>query len=346
MGGDVHTQARAHLSGQTAGNRLNMPRARDVRTAIIALGICCAVAIAGCTSPGPPEPATPPAAAPSPELTTTLPPQALTPTAYQEILRNVNRALAPPFDHLATAGSPEDARAALDQASSAASDAAGLLDVVPPAEVLTTHRDLLAGLRQLATDMSALRDQVASMELCALPSILPSVSNATGVNSLRTVREDLSSGRLGATYQWGEFLPAPTPLPERRLANGHLVDNQRRNGRGQFKVDNGAEHDAVVKLVQGGKPIVSVYISQGSSTTVGQISDGSYELYFTSGTDWDDQLKTFTRSCQFERFDQTAEFTTTSTKDGIEYTIQSIDLKPSINGNARTEPVPAQSFPR
>ncbi|MGH8572485.1 MAG: hypothetical protein ACREX8_07915, partial [Gammaproteobacteria bacterium] len=189
----------------------------------------------------------------------------------------------------------------------------------PPLEVLAVHRDLLAGLRQLATDLSQLSDQVASMELCAAPSILAAVSNAPGVNSLRTVSEALGSGRSGASYRWGEFLPDPISLPERRLDNGQLVDNQRRTGSGQLEVDNGTEHDAVVKLVQSGEPIVSVYVRKGSKTTVEKINDGSYELFYTSGVDWDNELETFTRSCQFERFDAPAEFTTVSVEGGVEY---------------------------
>lgn len=254
--------------------------------------------------------------------------------------------MAPAFARLAKVGSLEDARTKLGQASTAASEAARLLDVDPPAEAVAVHRDLLAGLRQITTDLSQLSGQVESMELCAVPSILAAVSNAPGVNSLRTVHETLSSGRPGASYQWGEFLPAPTPLPERRLANGRLVDNQRRTGNGQLKVDNGTEHDAVVKLVQGGSPVVSVYVGKGSETTVGKINDGSYELFYTSGIDWDGQLKTFTRSCLFERFEESVEFTTVRVEGGINYTIQSIGLQPRIGGNARTTEVPAQSFPK
>lgn len=329
MGGKAYEQKPANPSG--------------LRTAIIAVGLC-VVTMAGCGSAANPEPSTSPAAAPSPKLTTPSPP--LTPTAYQEKLRDTSSALAPAFTHLSAAASLEDARAALDETSSAASEAARLLNVDPPPDVLPAHRDLLAGLRRLTTDMSALSGQVESMELCAMPSVLPSVSNATGVNSLRTVRDELRSGRLDPSYQWGEFLPAPTPLLERRLANGRLVDNQRRNGRGQLKIDNGAEHDAVVKLVQSGRPIVSVYVRHNSKATVEQISDGNYQLFYTSGTDWDDRLRTFTRSCQFQRFEQTANFSTTSVRGGIQYTVQSVGLKPRIGGNARTEKVPAQSFPR
>ncbi|MGH3812073.1 MAG: hypothetical protein ACRDUV_06400, partial [Pseudonocardiaceae bacterium] len=104
--------------------------------------------------------------------------------------------------------------------------------------------------------------------------------------------------------------------------------------------------DAVVKLVQGGSPVVSVYVGKGSETTVGKINDGSYELFYTSGIDWDGQLKTFTRSCLFERFEESVEFTTVPVQGGIKYTIQSIGLQPRIGGNAQTAEVPSQSFPK
>lgn len=343
MSRDVNEQSPADPR-RTTGNQPGAPRATGVRRAIIALGIC-AVAISGCTSLARPEPATS-AAVSNREGAATALPAALSPSAYQEKLRSAGSAVAPVFDRLANAGSPEDARTELEQASAAAWEAARLLDVDPPAEVLAVHRDLLTGLRQLATDLSQLSDQAASMELCAAPSVLASVSNAPGVNSLRTVREVLGSGRLSGSYQWGEFLPAPTPLPERRLANGRLVDSQRRTGSGQLKVDNDTEHDAVVKLVQAGKPIVSVYVGKGSNATVEKINDGIYELFYTTGTDWDDQLKTFTRSCQFTRFEESAKFATVRVEGGREYTIQSIGLKPRIGGNAPTVMVPAESFPR
>ncbi|MDQ3762553.1 MAG: hypothetical protein M3460_13035 [Actinomycetota bacterium] len=299
-----------------------------MKRAIIALGVS-AVAIAGCSSVERPVQATTPAP--------------LSPSIYQEKLQSADSAAAAAFDRFATAGSPEDAHAELKQASGAVLEAARLLDVNPPAEMLAAHRDLVAGLRQLATDLSQLSNQAASMKLCAAPSILALASNAPGVNSLRTVREALGSGRLGTSYQWGEFLPAPTQLPERRLANGQLVDSLRRIGNGQLKVNNGTEHDAVVKLVQGGKPIVSVYVGKESSATVENIDDGNYELFYTSGIDWDNQLKTFTRSCQFIRFEAPAEFTTVPIEGGFRYTVQSVVLQPRIGGNAR---VPAQSFPR
>ncbi|MGC1735442.1 MAG: hypothetical protein WA731_22790 [Pseudonocardiaceae bacterium] len=306
-----------------------VPCATGVRRALTALGIC-GVAMAGCTSP---------------EVATTAAPITLSPSTYQNKLRSADIAVAAAFDRFATAGSPQDARAELAQASAAVLEAVRLLDVDPPAEVLTVHRDLLAGLRQLAVDLSQRRDQAASMELCAAPSIIASVSNAPGVNSLRAVREAYSSGRGGVSYQWGKSLLAPTQFPERRLANGQLLNSLRRTGNGQIRIDNGTEHDAVVKLVQAGKSIVSVYVSKGSNTTVDNINDGGYELFYTSGIDWDDQFKTFTRSCLFKHFETPVEFTTVPIQGGIKYTTQVVRLQSRAGENAPTT-VPAQSFPR
>jgi hypothetical protein len=110
-------------------------------------------------------------------------------------------------------------------------------------------------------------------------------------------------------------------------------------------VDNGLEHDAVVELVQDGKPVVSVYVGTGLNTTVDNIEDGSYELFYTSGIDWGGQLKTFTRSCSFKRFPMPVSFTTTPMEGAIRSTTQVIGLRNKIGENAQTT-LPGQSFPR
>lgn len=313
---------------RTSGNWFGASGGRGVRTAIIALGIC-AVAIAGCSS----------------QITTAAAPAALSPTVYQDKLRSVDIAVAAAMDRFATARSPEEARAGLEQASAAMVEAAQLLDINPPAEAQAVHRELLAGLRQLIVDLSHLRDQAMSRTLCAAPSIMGSVSNGPGMTSLRSVREALGSGRAGVSYHWGDSLPAPAQLPERRLATGQLIERMHQDGRGQLHIDNGTGHDAVVELVHDGKPVVSVYVGQGSKTTVDTIDDGSYELFYTSGIDWDGQLKTFTRSCLFKRFETPVNFTTIPIGGAIRSTTQAVSLRDKMGENTRTT-VPAQSFPR
>ncbi|MGH8899904.1 MAG: hypothetical protein ACRDZ4_23425 [Egibacteraceae bacterium] len=112
---------------------------------------------------------------------------------------------------------------------------------------------------------------------------MATISTQESVNRLRA-----TAAALGSTgYQWGEFLPPPTPLPERRLPNGQLVADHRHPGRNLLTIDNGTERDAVVALVQAGNTIVSVYATSGNKATVRKISDGGYELYETTGVDWD-----------------------------------------------------------
>lgn len=314
---------------RTSGNRFGAPGGMGARRAIIALGIC-AVAIAGCSSSQ-----ITPAAAPTP----------VSSTVYQDKLRSANIAVAAAMDRFATARSAEEARTGLDQAAAAVGEAAQLLDISPPDEVQAVHRELLAGLRQLAVDLAHLRDEAMSMTLCAAPSIMAAVSNGPGMTSLRSVREAFRSGRAGLEYQWGDSLLAPAQLPERRLVTGQLIDTMQRDGRGQLRVDNGTAHDAVVELVHDGKPVVSVYVSKGSITTVDDIDDGSYELFYTSGIDWDDQLKTFTRSCLFKRFETPMSFTTIPIESAIRSTTQVVSLRAKIGEKPQTT-VPAQSFPR
>lgn len=74
------------------------------------------------------------------------------------------------------------------------------------------------------------------------------------------------------------------------------------------------------------------------------IPDGTYDIFFTSGADWDG--KEFTRSCTFQRFDKTATFATTETQRRITYTKFSVILHLVPNGNSRVVDVPPDFFPK
>jgi hypothetical protein len=74
------------------------------------------------------------------------------------------------------------------------------------------------------------------------------------------------------------------------------------------------------------------------------IPDGTYDVFYTSGADWDGGQ--FTRSCTFWRLDKTATFTTTKTQSGIQYVKFSITLHPVPNGNTQLVDVPPDSFPK
>lgn len=141
---------------------------------------------------------------------------------------------------------------------------------------------------------------------------------------------------------------AATPLAQpppgdqnRRLANGQFIRAGSRTGMGELNIDNGGNHDGVVTLAINKSAIYSVYVQQGSKYTVTGIRDGTYEVFFSTGVDWDSQNRNFTRERSLQRFDDTFSFTTTS----AEATNWSITIYPVANGNANSSSVNPNDFP-
>ncbi len=131
----------------------------------------------------------------------------------------------------------------------------------------------------------------------------------------------------------------------RRLDNGQFVRAGSRAGRGELTIDNGSNHDAVVSLAVNKNPAFSVYVRNGSQYTVKGIRDGTYEIFFTTGVDWDSQNRTFTRDRTFQRFDDTLKFATTRTATEIRWSTWSITLHSVIGGTANASEVNPNDFP-
>ena len=275
-------------------------------------------------------------------------PAALTPSEYQTVLQQNGVALDSALQQVARAPTYEALTAEVATAGTLVSEMVGDLDrTVSPIAIRATHRDLVAAMREFATDLSeVVKDQVASLQLCAAPSVIATLSTTPSMEGLRQAAAALGAPSSGQPYAWGEFLPAPMPLSEYRLSNGQLVTDQRRGGDGELEVQNGTDQDAVVSLSQAGSTILSVYVTAGQTTTVAGIPDGAYDLFFNSGAGWDEQLRTFTRACEFSRFDDPTEFVTTDTAGGIQYTIHTITLQPVIGGTADVSKVDPEAFPK
>jgi hypothetical protein len=127
---------------------------------------------------------------------------------------------------------------------------------------------------------------------------------------------------------------------DRRLDNGQFVRAGSRTGRGELTIDNGGGQDGVVS-----SPAFSVYVRNGSKYTVKGIRDGTYEIFFTTGADWDSQNRTFTRDHTFQRFDDTLNFTTTKTSTEIRWSTWTITLHSVIGGTANASEVNPNDFP-
>lgn len=133
----------------------------------------------------------------------------------------------------------------------------------------------------------------------------------------------------------------PAGEQNRRLPNGQYIRAGNRTGSGELVIDNGGNKDGVVTLSRNNSAVHSVYVRQGSKFTVKGIRDGVYEVFFTTGVDWDSQARSFTRERSLQRFDDTLDFTTTRTAA----TAWDITIFPVPGGNAKTSVVNPNEFP-
>ncbi len=135
--------------------------------------------------------------------------------------------------------------------------------------------------------------------------------------------------------------PTPRPTVTRRLATGTVIKQTgARNGEGELTVENGLDLDAVAVLSRDDW-LFAVYIRNNSSHRLTGIPDGSYDLFFTLGEDWDAAQGAFTRRRDLSRFDEPFPFTSTPTT----YTVWSVTLHPVPGGTADSHDVPVNQFP-
>ena len=77
---------------------------------------------------------------------------------------------------------------------------------------------------------------------------------------------------------------APTACATSRPHSGTILHSEIRGGPGTLTIKNHLSQDAAIVLVLGRSKALSVYVRTHASTTVGNIKDGTYTIYFTAGT--------------------------------------------------------------
>lgn len=135
--------------------------------------------------------------------------------------------------------------------------------------------------------------------------------------------------------------PSP-PLKNRSLPASKVLIPPASNGDGSLKISNGTERDAYIKLVEptSRQLVAAIYVKSKTDFTTERIPDGTYELLFVTGKDWDAKTKSFTRDKSFTKFDKSLEFVTTPQA----YSIITLTLNPVVNGNATLSGVDEQEF--
>lgn len=227
---------------------------------------------------------------------------------------------------------------ALGAAATAATSAADSLDTVPtPDDAATGNNDLAMALRDLSGDLT---DAAPDNTRCAT-SPRVELGGGAGPGAVREATDSLTA--LG--YPARLKLPRTEKPRHRRLGNGRLVKDSGRSGLGKLTIDNGTDSDAVIAMTRGKKSVFTVYVRKHDRATVRSVSNGSYTVYFTTGTDWNAAKKSFTRDCSFQKFDDKAVFRTKQVSGGTQYDVLTFSLAKSILGNATTSEIPEDQFP-
>lgn len=227
---------------------------------------------------------------------------------------------------------------ALGAAATAATAAADALDTVPtPDDAATGNNDLAMSLRDLSGDLT---DAAPDNARCAT-SPRVALGGGAGPAAVRKATDSLTALGYPARLK-----PPRTEKPRhRRLGNGHLVKDSGRSGLGKLTIDNGTDSDAVIALTRGKTSVFTVYVRKHDRATVRSVSNGSYTVYFTTGSDWNAAKKSFTRDCGFQKFDDKATFRTKQVSGGTQYDVLTFSLAKSILGNATTSEIPEDQFP-
>ncbi|MFB9234090.1 hypothetical protein ACFFWC_00840 [Plantactinospora siamensis] len=265
----------------------------------------------------------------------------VTPEQYQATLTGFDSAMAAAFRSLAAAKNPHAVTLATAGISKTITEQrATLADLTPPATAASAHADLLGGLLELSSALAVAGSVADSWEVCVGPAATAQLSRDAAVERLRGAFRTLASADPAHPYRVGAFIPAKTEDANRRLSTGSYL-KRTQGGLGRLKIENNGTVDTVFSVVRGKTVVDRIYVRSKSTATVRGIPDGTYQVYFVSGIDWDSRFKAFGRDCGFERFDSTYKFTTTSRS----YTEWTLSLLAGNGGNASSSDVDPDQFP-
>jgi hypothetical protein len=282
-----------------------------------------------------PPPEAPPASSPAVQPAAPKTPERLSKDAYQKLLTGSEQTVRKAFDRAMAAPSLRDLSAAAKELSGALVAAYRQFDsAVPPSDAASAHN---AALPLLDANVTGFDGGDTEANECG---IKPSAAEQL-INAKQQIHEAVDAAELKTVagrytkvgYAWGKKLlpakPADPKVKKRRADNGEIIDRNGSRGYNVLQITNDTDGDVVIAAVTKNpkKPMASIYVRAGKTTTLEGLAAKKYTVYYKSGTDWDDDKMTFTRNCAFSKFRQS--FTPESN--------WRIELQPRIGGNAPTD---------
>ncbi|WP_152365089.1 hypothetical protein [Microlunatus speluncae] len=307
-----------------------------IRTLGVALTFLALVA-AGCGanegsgSAPPPEPVASTPVEPAPPET----PEPLSKDAYQKLLTGSESTIRKAFDQVMAAKSLAQVKSGADALDAVLAKQSQTFEATLPPDSAADAHSTAATL--LSQSQVGFEPSKAEANECG---IKPNDTEQL-IQAKQQVHDTLPGELLKETagdfkragFTWGgKLLPARPETPKgkkRRADNGEIVERNGSRGYNLLQIKNDTKEDVVIAAVTKNpkKPMASIYVRAGKDATLEGLAAKKYTVYYKSGTDWDDDKRTFTRSCAFSKFRQS--FTPESN--------WSIELQPRLGGNAPTD---------
>jgi hypothetical protein len=160
------------------------------------------------------------------------------------------------------------------------------------------------------------------------------------------VAPDAAAATVGttATVSAASTVPALISQPAAkgpRPANGAVLARRGARGEGTLDVDNGTDVDAYVTIARNGNLVLGMYVRGGEKARATDIADGTYMIYFSSGTGWNSDLLAFTADRQYTKFDEPFDYVTTRTTSAA----WEVGLQPTVGGTAETTDISGADIP-
>jgi hypothetical protein len=148
--------------------------------------------------------------------------------------------------------------------------------------------------------------------------------------------------------------PNPAPAPQNglsavSLSNGTEIKNRLRlEGHGELTLKNGTSFDAIVNVVEprGRSVVRSFYVQAGKTFVEKNIAPGIYQVYFSTGKDWDSRTRSFQDDALYGRFERQIDFYETENPltRNMEFRGYSVTLQYVEGGDEACLPVDKQTF--
>jgi hypothetical protein len=134
------------------------------------------------------------------------------------------------------------------------------------------------------------------------------------------------------------------------LRNGNRIepDISTNDGYGVLELQNGTSEDAVLSLhdLAANQIIREVYVQAKHTVRLKGIPEGTYQLDYEAGLDWDSRGSIFRCGDQYARFERDFAFTEERDQEGVQYHAITVTLHPVVGGNIRTKKISREEFLR